>query len=108
MENKSNKELLDELEKALTWISIKTEQNKHDEVDKLQIKVDKLKTEILSRMNWLGIDMMKAIKRNDGLYDVYTEAGFIGVVAECQLEKAEKILSKDIYGRNFYEKLYTN
>ena len=54
------------------------------------------------------MDMMKAIKRNDGLYDVYTEAGFIGVVAECQLEKAEKILSKDIYGRNFYEKLYTN
>lgn len=51
MENKSNKELLDELEKALTWTSIKTEQNKHDEVDKLQIKVDKLKTEILSRMN---------------------------------------------------------
>lgn len=50
MENKSNEELLNELEKALIWMSIKTEQNKHDEVDRLQIKVDKLKTEILSRM----------------------------------------------------------
>lgn len=50
MENKSNEELLKELEKALIWMSIKTEQNKHDEVDKLQIKVDKLKVEILSRM----------------------------------------------------------
>ena len=50
MENKSNEELLNELEKALIWMSIKTEQNKHDEVDKLQVKVDKLKTEILSRM----------------------------------------------------------
>jgi hypothetical protein len=50
MENKSNEELLNELEKALIWMSIKTEQNKYDEVDRLQIKVDKLKTEILSRM----------------------------------------------------------
>ena len=50
MENKSNEELLNELEKALIWMSIKTEQNKHDEVDKLQVNVDKLKTEILSRM----------------------------------------------------------
>ena len=50
MENKSNEELLNELEKSLIWMSIKTEQNKHDEVDKLQIKVDKLKVEILSRM----------------------------------------------------------
>ena len=50
MENKSNEELLNELENALIWMSIKTEQNKHDEVDRLQLKVDKLKTEILSRM----------------------------------------------------------
>jgi len=50
MKDKSNEELLNELEKALIWMSIKTEQNKLDEVDKLQIKVDKLKTEILSRM----------------------------------------------------------
>lgn len=50
MENKSNEELLNELEKALIWMSIKTEQNKHDDVDKLQVKADKLKTEILSRM----------------------------------------------------------
>ncbi len=49
---------------------------------------------------------MKTIKRIDGLYDLYTEAGFIGTVAECQLEKAERILQKDIYGRNFYNKLY--
>ena len=50
MENKSNEELLKELEKSLIWMSIKTEQNKYDEVDKLQEKVDKLKTEILKRM----------------------------------------------------------
>lgn len=50
MENKSNEELLNELEKALIWMSIKTEQNKHDEVDRLQEKVDKLKVEILNRM----------------------------------------------------------
>lgn len=50
MENKSNEELLKELEKSLIWMSIKTEQNKYDEVDKLQEKVDKLKAEILSRM----------------------------------------------------------
>ena len=50
MENKSNEELLKELEKTLIWMSIKTEQNKYDEVDKLQEKVDKLKIEILSRM----------------------------------------------------------
>lgn len=50
MENKSNEELLKELEKSLIWISIKTEQNKYDEIDKLQEKVDKLKTEIISRM----------------------------------------------------------
>ena len=50
MEKKSNEELLKEFEKALIWMSIKTEQNKYDEVDKLQDKVDKLKEEILSRM----------------------------------------------------------
>ena len=50
MENKSNEELLKELEKSLIWMSIKTEQNKYDEVDKLQEKVDKLKVEILKRM----------------------------------------------------------
>lgn len=50
MKNKTNEELLIELEKNLIWMSIKTEQNKHDDVDKLQIKVDKLKEEILSRM----------------------------------------------------------
>ena len=50
MENKSNEELLKELEKSLIWMSIKTEQNKYDEVDKLQDKVDKLKSEILKRM----------------------------------------------------------
>ena len=50
MENKSNEELLKELEKSLIWMSIKTEQNKYDEVDKLQEKVDKLKSEILKRM----------------------------------------------------------
>ncbi len=50
MENKTNEELLNELEKALIWMSIKTEQNKHDEVDRLQEKVDKLKVEIFSRM----------------------------------------------------------
>ena len=50
MENKSNEELLKELEKSLIWMSIKTEQNKYDEVDKLQEKVDKLKAKILKRM----------------------------------------------------------
>lgn len=50
MENKSNEELLKELEKSLIWMSIKTEQNKYDEVDRLQEKVDKLKAEILKRM----------------------------------------------------------
>ena len=50
MENKSNEELLKELEKSLIWMSIKTEQNKYDEVDKLQEKIDKLKAEILKRM----------------------------------------------------------
>ena len=50
MENKSNEELLKELEKSLIWMSIKTEQNKYDEADKLQEKVDKLKAEILKRM----------------------------------------------------------
>ena len=50
MKDKSNEELLNELEKALIWMSIKTEQNQHDDVDRLQMKVDKLKTEILSRM----------------------------------------------------------
>lgn len=50
MKDKSNEELLNELEKALIWMSIKTDQNKHDEADRLQIKVDKLKAEILSRM----------------------------------------------------------
>ena len=50
MENKSNEELLKELEKSLIWMSIKTEQNKYDEVDKLQEKVDKLKAEILKTM----------------------------------------------------------
>lgn len=38
MKNKSNEELLKELEKTLIWMSIKSEQNKHDEVDKLQEK----------------------------------------------------------------------
>lgn len=51
---------------------------------------------------------MKAIKRSDGLYDIYTETGFIGTVMGNQLEKAERILQKDIYGRNFYDKLYSN
>ena len=50
MENKSNEELLKELEKSLIWMSIKTEQNKYDEVDKLQEQVNKLKAEILKRM----------------------------------------------------------
>ena len=50
MENKSNEELLKELEKSLIWMSIKTEQNKYNEVDKLQEKVNKLKAEILKRM----------------------------------------------------------
>ena len=50
MENKTNEELLNELEKSLIWMCIKTEQNKHDEVDRLQVKVDKLKEEILNRM----------------------------------------------------------
>lgn len=48
---------------------------------------------------------MKVIKRDDGLYDVYTEAGFIGTVMECQLERARQILEKDMYGINFYKKL---
>ena len=50
MKDKSNEELLNELEKALIWMSIKTEQNQLDDVDRLQLKVDKLKAEILSRM----------------------------------------------------------
>lgn len=49
---------------------------------------------------------MKSIKRDDGLYDIYTEVGFIGTVMEYQLEKAEKILEKDKYGIGFYTKLY--
>lgn len=49
---------------------------------------------------------MKSFKRDDGLYDVYTEVGFIGTVMEHQLEKAEKILEKDKYGISFYTKLY--
>lgn len=50
MKDKTNEELLNELEKAFAWMGIKTEQNKYDEVDKLQDKVDKLKEEILERM----------------------------------------------------------
>lgn len=48
---------------------------------------------------------MKTIKRDDGLYDIYTKAGFIGTVMECQLERARQILEKDMYGINFYKKL---
>lgn len=50
MKNKSNEELLKELEKSLIWINIKTAQNKYSEVNKLQEKIDKLKAEILKRM----------------------------------------------------------
>ena len=50
MGDKTNEELLYDLENALIWMCIKTDQNKHDEADRLQIKVDKLKAEILSRM----------------------------------------------------------
>ena len=50
MENKTNEELLKELEKALIWICIKEEQNQYEDVDRLQSKIDRLKTEILSRM----------------------------------------------------------
>jgi len=53
MENKTNEELLKELEKALIWICIKEEQNQYEDVDRLQSKIDRLKTEILSRMKWL-------------------------------------------------------
>lgn len=48
---------------------------------------------------------MKVIKRKDGLYDIYTEAGFIGTVMKDQLNKAEKILQADKYGKGFYNKL---
>lgn len=51
MKNKTNKDLLNELEKTLIWLCLKEEQNLHEEVDRLQAKVDKLKEEILSRMN---------------------------------------------------------
>ena len=50
MKDKTNEELLKELEKALIWMCLKEEQGKHDDVDKLQGKVDRLKEEILSRM----------------------------------------------------------
>lgn len=50
MKDKTNEELLNELEKTFAWMAIKAEQNAHDDVDKLQIKADKLKEEILSRM----------------------------------------------------------
>lgn len=50
MKDKTNEELLKELEKALIWMCIKEEQNQHEDVDKLQGKVDRLKEEILSRM----------------------------------------------------------
>ena len=46
----SNEFLLNELEKLIVWLCIKEEQGKHDEVDKLQEKIDKLKIEILNRM----------------------------------------------------------
>ena len=49
---------------------------------------------------------MKAIKRDDGLYDVCTEAGFIETVMKYQLERARRIVAKDMYGINFYKKLY--
>lgn len=47
-------------------------------------------------------EYMTITKRNDGLYDISTKAGYIGVVMENQLEKAAQILKKDMYGRNFY------
>ena len=50
MKNKTNEELLNELEKTFAWMAIKTEQNDYEQVDKIQIKVDKLKEEILGRM----------------------------------------------------------
>ena len=49
--------------------------------------------------------IMKTIKRDDGLYDIYTKAGFIGTVMECQLERTRQILENDMYGINFYKKL---
>ena len=55
MKNKSNKELLDELEKVLIYISNNTEQNKCDEVDKL-------KAEILSRMKKCSVVKNKGFK----------------------------------------------
>lgn len=47
-------------------------------------------------------EYMTVTKRKDGLYDISTEAGYIGAVMKSQLEKAEKILKQDMYGRNFY------
>lgn len=44
-------------------------------------------------------------KRNDGFYDVSTDAGYIGAIYESQIEKAVKILERDKYGMNFYRKL---
>lgn len=43
--------------------------------------------------------------RGDGLYDVSTDAGYIGAVMASQLESAVKILKRDKYGNGFYNKL---
>jgi hypothetical protein len=47
-------------------------------------------------------EYMTITKREDGLYDISTDAGYIGTVMKSQLEKAERILKQDMYGRNFY------
>ena len=47
-------------------------------------------------------DYMTVTKREDNLFDISTETGYIGAVMESQLEKAEQILKRDKWGRRFY------
>lgn len=49
--------------------------------------------------------MIKVKEKENGLYEVSTEHGFIGTVLEKQLERAKEILEIDPYGDNFYQRL---
>ena len=101
MKNKSNKELLDELERVLIYISNKTEQNKRDEVDKL-------KAEILSRMKNCSRVKNKGFKITvEELEKKLSEVGMIAfhcnesfyamykAERECNFPVLEKIHSED-------------
>lgn len=51
MKDKTNEELLNEFEKTMALLGLMTEKNRYEDIDRLQGKVDRIKEEILSRMN---------------------------------------------------------